>query len=143
MSDDPLVDEFKTLHAEWRDAIADKKFDWFERHFAEDFLGTAQPWPKLSVDKEGMIRLSSKIDRMDAHWVDLDVSRYGDTALIRGIVHYEKEEFRPGAEIGEGMPTGHDLSSYVNGKRVLYIGGWRHNGRDWQLFDHHMVGIIG
>jgi hypothetical protein len=40
------------------------------------------------------------------------------------------------------MPTGDQLSSLVNGKSVLYIGGWRRHGQHWQVFDHHMVGIV-
>jgi hypothetical protein len=40
------------------------------------------------------------------------------------------------------MPTGNQLAALVNGKSVLYTGAWRQNSADWQLFDHHLVGII-
>jgi hypothetical protein len=68
--------------------------------------------------------------------------QFGPTVLTTGVVRYTREAFRPGATIAEGMPTGDQLSSLVNGKSVLYIGGWRHDGRYWQIFDHHMVGIV-
>jgi hypothetical protein len=46
------------------------------------------------------------------------------------------------SESQRNLPTGDQLSSLVNGRSVLYIGGWRHDGRNWQVFDHHMVGIV-
>src|SRR5436853_6658011 len=132
MAGDDLHDEFRQLHDAWGDAIANKRYDWFERHFAEDFLGTAQPWPTLSVDKQKMIDLDKNIETMEVSWVDVKAHRYGETVLVRGVVKYDKEEFKAGATIGEGMPTGDQLSSLVNGKQVLYVGAWRHNGTDWQ-----------
>jgi hypothetical protein len=43
----------------------EKKYEWFERHFAADFHGTAQPWPGLSVNKAQMIDLEKAIETMD------------------------------------------------------------------------------
>jgi hypothetical protein len=57
-------------------------------------------------------------------------------------VKYTNEEFKPGAVIAEGMPTGSDISSLTKGKVVAYVNGWRHNGERWQVFDHHMVGVV-
>ena len=34
------------------------------------------------------------------------------------------------------------LGPVVNGKRVLYIGSWRRSGDTWQIFDHHVVGVV-
>jgi hypothetical protein len=34
------------------------------------------------------------------------------------------------------------LGPVVNGKRVLYIGAWRRSGDTWQIFDHHVVGVV-
>jgi hypothetical protein len=142
MSEENLSSVFKDLYDQWGDAIANKKWAWFERHFAEDFLGTAKPWPGLFVSKQQMIELDKAIETMDVEWLTVQAQRFGDTVLVSGVVRYAKEEFAPGATIAEGMPTGDQLSALVNGKSVLYIGGWRHNGRDWQVFDHHMVGIV-
>jgi hypothetical protein len=142
MSPDSLSEEFKSLYDQWGEAISHKKWDWFERHFAADFHGTAAPWPGLSVDKAKMIELDKAIETMEVEWLQVRAYRFGSTVLTAGVVRYTKEAFRPGATIAPGMPTGDQLSSLVNGKSVLYIGGWRHDGRNWQIFDHHMVGIV-
>lgn len=142
MSADPLSIQFKALYDAWGDAIANKRFDWFEKHFAEDFHGTAQPWPTLAVNKRKMIELDKAIETMDVKWLEVTARQFGNTVLVTGVVKYTKEAFKEGATIGEGMPTGDQLSSLVNGKSVLYIGGWRHNGQDWQVFDHHMIGVV-
>jgi hypothetical protein len=141
MTDD-LSKEFKDLYDQWGHAIATRNWGWVERHFAQDFLGTAQPWPTLRVDRQQMIELDKKIETMDVRWLKVTAQRYGDTVLASGVVRYAKEAFAPGATIAEGMPTGSQLSSLVNGKSVLYIGGWRHNGSHWQIYDHHMIGIV-
>ena len=142
MGTDALSAEFKSLYDQWGAAIANKQYAWFERHFADDFHGTAQPWRGLSVNKAQMIDLDKAIETMDVEWLQVKAHRFGDMVLVTGVVRYTKEAFRPGATIAEGMPTGDQLSALVNGKSVLYIGGWRRNGQDWQVFDHHMVGIV-
>jgi hypothetical protein len=142
MVSDKLSAEFKSLYDDWGDAISNKRWEWFERHFAADFLGTAKPWPGLFVNKQKMIELDKAIEKMDVEWLQVTAQRFGDVVLTSGVVKYREEAFKPGATIADGMPTGSDLSSLVNGKSVLYIGGWRHNGRDWQVFDHHMVDLV-
>lgn len=137
-----LSAQFKSLYDQWGAAISNKDWNWFERHFADDFLGTAKPWPGLFVDKQKMIELDKSIETMDVEWLQVTAQQFGDSVLTAGVVRYTKEAFKPGATIAEGMPTGDQLSSLVNGKNVLYIGGWRFNGSDWQVFDHHMVGIV-
>ena len=142
ISEDSLVHEFKALYDAWGVAIANHEHDWFERHFSDDFLGTAQPWPTLSVNKEQMIELDKAITTMEVEWLNVTAMRVGEAVLTSGVVRYLKEEFKPGAKIADGMPTGSDLSSLSNGKTILYINGWRHNGSVWQIFDHHMVGVV-
>jgi hypothetical protein len=142
MSTDPLSVQFKAVYDAWGEAISNKKWDWFETHFAEDFRGTAQPWPTLAVNKRQMIDLDKAIETMDVNWLEVSARQFGNVVLVTGVVQYTKEAFREGATIGEGMPTGNQLSSLVNGKSVLYIGGWRRHGNDWQIFDHHMIGVV-
>jgi hypothetical protein len=142
MQVDPLSIEFKALYDAWGDAIAHKKWDWFEKHFAEDFHGTAQPWPTLAVNKRQMIELDKAIETMDVKWLEVSARQFGNVVLVTGVVKYTKEAFREGATIAEGMPTGNQLSSLVNGNSVLYIGGWRRHGKHWQVFDHHMIGVV-
>lgn len=139
---DELSKQFKSLYDDWGKAIAGRDWDWLERHFAEDFLGTAQPWPTLSVNRQQMLDLDRKIENMDVRWLTVTAQRFGDTVLASGVVQYHNEAFAPGATIGEGMPTGDQLSSFVNGKNVLYIGAWRRNGSLWQIYDHHMIGVV-
>jgi hypothetical protein len=139
---DELSKQFKEIYDQWGQAISSRNWGWIERHFADDFLGTAQPWPTLRVDRQQMIELDKKIETMDVRWIEVTARRFGDSVLASGVVQYAREAFAPGATIGEGMPTGNELSSLVNGKSVLYIGAWRQNGTQWQIYDHHMVGIV-
>lgn len=119
-----------------------KKYDWFDKHFADDFLGTAQPWPSLSVDKEKMIALDRAIEKMDVKWLKVTAHQLGDTVITLGIVKYFDEQFGDNSEIAEGMPSGNDLSKLTHGKSVAYVNGWRQRDGVWQIFDHHMVGIV-
>jgi len=142
MSRRELSAQFKSLYDEWGAAIVNRQYDWFERHFSEDFLGTAQPWPTLSVNKRQMIELDKAIEKMDVTWVHVIAHQLGDRVITVGLVQYHDERFKPGATIAEGMPSGRDISALTAGKTVAYINGWRHNGTDWQIFDHHMVGVV-
>ena len=142
MSEDSLSRDFKVLYDEWGDAIARKRHAWLEDLFTEDFLGTAQPWPTLSVNKRQMIDLDKAIEKMDTQWVHVTAHRVGKDVITLGLVRYHKEEFKPGSTIGEGMPTGSQISAFTSGKVVAYVNGWRHNGTRWQVFDHHMVGVV-
>lgn len=142
MSSDVLSKQFKDLYDEWGMAIANKQYDWFERHFSEDFLGTAQPWPALSVNKRQMIELDKAIKKMDVTWQKVIAHQIGDNVITLGIVKYNDEQFEENATFSEDMPSGQDISDLTRGKSVAYINGWRHNGENWQIFDHHMVGIV-
>lgn len=142
MSDDTLAKTFKALYDEWGAAIANKRHEWLEGLFTDDFLGTAQPWPTLSVDKQKMIELDKAIELMDSVWLHVEAHKVGDDVITLGLVKYNHEQFRPGASIAEGMPTGSDISALTAGRVVAYVNGWRHNGERWQVFDHHMVGIV-
>ncbi|MAW82041.1 MAG: hypothetical protein CMI63_17525 [Parvularcula sp.] len=142
MVDEALSRQFWELYEQWGAAIANKDHDWLEDFFADDFLGTAQPWPTLNVDKQQMIALDKDIEKMDTNWVHVVAHKLGDTVVTLGLVKYNNEEFKPGSTVAEGMPTGDEISSLTKGKVVAYINGWRHNGERWQVFDHHMVGIV-
>lgn len=139
---DELSRQFKTLLDEWGAAIANKDHDWLERHFTDDFHGTAAPWPTLIVNKQQMIDLDKAIEKMEVTWVKVDAQRIGDVVVTLGVVRYDREEFKPNAVIAEGMPSGQELSALVNGRAALYLNGWRHNGEIWQIFDHHMVAVV-
>lgn len=142
MTDDPLASEFKALYTQWGDAIADKRHDWLEGFFADDFLGTAQPWPTLRVDKRQMIDLDKAIEAMETQWVKVEARRIGDEVLTVGHVRYLREDFKDGATIGEGMPSGSEIAELTKGKVAVYTNAWRHNGERWQCYDHHLVAVI-
>ncbi len=142
MTDQDLSEQFRLLYEQWGAAIAAKDHDWLEEFFTEDFLGTAQPWPTLSVNKEQMIQLDKDIERMETRWVHVVAHQLGDCVVTLGLVKYENEEFKPGSKVAEGMPTGDEISQLTKGKVAAYVNGWRYNGERWQVFDHHMVGVI-
>ena len=142
MADEALSRQFWELYEEWGAAIANKNHEWIEGFFTDDFLGTAHPWPTLNVDKDKMIQLDKDIEKMDTHWVHVVAHKLGDMIVTLGVVKYNNEEFKPQSSVGEGMPTGDQISSLTKGKFAAYVNGWRHNGERWQVFDHHMVGVI-
>ena len=142
MADDALSQQFKALCTEWGDAIANKRHDWLEEFFADDFHGTAQPWPTLMVDKKMMIELDKSIEAMDTEWVRVDAHQMGDKVVTLGLVRYHNEQFQEGSTIADGMPTGDQISSLTAGKVAVYVNGWKHNGERWQVFDHHLITVI-
>ena len=52
-------------YTEWGDAIANQRHDWLDGFFTDDFLGTAQPWPTLSVNRQQMLDLDKAGEAMD------------------------------------------------------------------------------
>src|SRR4029434_1264003 len=111
MATDELSLKFKALYDEWGAAIASKRHDWLEGLFTDDFLGTAQPWPALSVDRQQMIDLDKAIEAMGTTCVDATAPQVGEEVITLGLVKYTNEEFKPGAVIADGMPTGSEISS--------------------------------
>ena len=94
MVDEALSRQFWELYEQWGAAIANKDHDWLEDFFADDFLGTAQPWPTLNVDKQQMIALDKDIEKMDTNWVHVVAHKLGDTVVTLGLVKYNNEEFK-------------------------------------------------
>lgn len=142
MSSDALSQQFKALYDEWGAAIAGKRHDWLDDLFTDDFLGTAQPWPTLLVNKQQMIDLDKAIEVMDTDWLKVTAHQVGPEVHTLGLVRYNDEQFKPGAAIAEGMPSGSEMSERSAGRVVAYFNGWRHNGTRWQVFDHHMIGVV-
>lgn len=139
---DDLSAQFKALYDEWGDAIANKRHEWLDGFFTDDFLGTAQPWPTLSVNKQQMIDLDKAIEAMETEWVRVTAHRLGDDVITIGLVRYTREEFKEGSTIADGMPSGSEIAALTKGKVAAYCNGWRFNGQRWQVFDHHMIGLV-
>ena len=99
---DELSTQFKSLYDDWGKAIAGRDWDWLERHFAEDFLGTAQPWPTLSVNRQQMLELDRKIENMDVRWLSVTaqrVSRSGIETETLTAAARRQRSFCPGHSI--------------------------------------------
>jgi hypothetical protein len=139
MADEALSEQFRKLYTEWGDAIANQRHDWLDGFFTDDFLGTAQPWPTLNVNRQQMIELDKAVEAMDTEWIRVCAHRFGDDVITVGYVRYNREDFRGEAPIGEGMPTGADIAKQTKGKVAAYLNGWRFNGERWQVFDHHLI----
>ena len=109
---------------------------------ADDFLGTAQPWPTLNVNRQQMLDLDKAVVAMDTEWIRVCAHQFGDTVITVGYVRYNREDFQGEAPIGEGMPAGADIAKQTKGKVAAYLNGWRFNGERWQVFDHHLIQLL-
>lgn len=142
MSDEALSEQFRELYTEWGDAIANQRHDWLEGFFTDDFLGTAQPWPTLNVNRQQMLDLDKAVVAMDTKWISVCAHRFGDEVITVGYVRYYREDFEGEAPLGEGMPTGADIAQQTKNKVAAYLNGWRFNGERWQVFDHHLIQLV-
>jgi hypothetical protein len=118
MGRDELSQQFKMLYAEWGRAAPERSIPWIERHLAEDFLSTAQPWPALCATKQEMLDAARAKRQVRVSWIDVKAQRHGSIVLTT------------------------QLAAFASGKRALYIGAWRQQGEFWQVFDNHLVGIL-
>jgi len=142
MSDDVLSQEFKRLYDQWEQAIHQKNWAWFATYFAEDWIGTARPWPALSLNRDQLIEIDKQIESLDAQWIKVEAHRFGDTVVTAVVSRIGNEEFKPGGHLAEGVATTQEFNEYCAGNEIAYAGAWRHNGQNWQMFDHRMIGII-
>ncbi len=142
----PLVDEelsveFKALYDQWEQAIQAKNWGWFERHFAEDWLGTARPWPALTLDRDQLIEIDKQIESMEAAWLAVTAHRLGDSVVTVAVARIGYEEFRPG-HLAPGVATTKEFNDYCAGNTIAYSGAWRRDGADWRMYDHRLIGVI-
>lgn len=141
MADDLSV-EFKTLYDQWEQAIQVKNWSWFEQYFADDWLGTARPWPDLALNRAQLIEIDKQIESMDAQWIKVTAHRLGDSVVTVAVARIGFEEFTPGGDLAAGVATTQEFNDYCAGNTIAYAGAWRHNGTNWQMYDHRMIGII-
>jgi ketosteroid isomerase-like protein len=127
------------LSGQWAAALRDHRYDWFERHLAEDFVFTAHPFPGVHLKKQMFIEVDKKIDKAEIQFVSIHAEAAGDIIISRTVADV-KEEF--GADLGPGMPTAVEVTQMLSGKRLAYTSAWRNVGSIWQCFDHHMVGPV-
>lgn len=140
--DENLSNEFKKLYDQWEQAIQDKDWAWFERYFAEDWLGTARPWPQLLLNRDQLIEVDKQIESMDAQWMKVTAHRLGDTVVTVAVAHIGSEDFTPGGDLAPGVATTREFNDYCAGNDIAYAGAWRHNGANWEMYDHRLIGTI-
>ena len=139
---DKLSLEFKDLYDQWRDAIANKNWGWFDIHLTDDMTVSAHPWPTLKLNKQQFIELDQQMEEIDAEWIHVSAYQVGTTVITCSVARFIVEKFKDGTFVSEGMPSGKDLGSLVKGKTVAYTGAWKKSGDVWQIYDHHMVGVV-
>jgi hypothetical protein len=142
VSSDELSTQFRSLYSQWEQAIHKKDWAWFERYFADDWMGTARPWPALTLNRDQLIAVDKQIESLDAQWIDVRAHMLGDSVITVAVARIGHEEFKPGGYLAEGVATTREFNDYCAGNTIAYSGAWRHNGENWQMFDHRLIGII-
>lgn len=142
MASDPLSTEFKALYDQWEQAIHQKDWAWFERHFADDWIGTARPWPDLRLNRDQLIEIDKQIESLDAQWIAVTAHRLGNVVVTVAVSRIGNEEFKPGGDLAPGVASLKEFNDYCAGNTISYAGAWRHDGGRWQMFDHRLIGII-
>lgn len=142
MTNDHLSAEFKALYDGWEQAIRAKNWGWFELYFADDWLGTARPWPALALNRDQLIEVDKQIESLDAQWIAVTAHRLGDTVVTVAVARIGNEEFKPGGELAPGVATTKEFNDYCAGNTIAYAGAWRHDGRNWRMYDHRLIGIV-
>jgi hypothetical protein len=144
MSGNDLSTQFKALYDDWGNAVVAKRFEWLDTHIADDFLGTSQPFPAISISKPKLIALSKGLETVEARWIEVTARSFGQMVLTLAVRQFDKIIHKPGVSAGgPGAPSPSQLAAFVSGKRVLYVGAWRQRGEVWEMFDNHMTGIVG
>lgn len=142
MSDDELSRQFKAIYDQWALAIRAKDWGWFEQHFAEDWLGTARPWPALALNRDQLIEIDKQIESLDAEWLAVTAHQVGNSVVTVAVARIGHEEFRPGGELAPGVATTKEFNDYCAGNTIAYCGAWRHEANVWRMYDHRLIGIV-
>ena len=72
-----------------------------------------------------------RIEAMETEWVKVTAHQVGEEVITIGLVRYIREDFRDGATIDEGMPSGSEIAALTKGKVAAYCNGWRFNGQQY------------
>jgi hypothetical protein len=140
MTESDVTVRILSLYEEWIRAIQTRRFDWFERHLADDYTCTAHPFMNFYLRKREFIEADMKVDYVAMHVVDVRAHRVGGIVLSNLVAKVEEE--RHAVDLGDGLPTAAEISALVTGRTVAYSSAWRTEGSIWQCFDHHLVGPI-
>ncbi len=140
MDDQALSDEVRSRFDEWINCINTRDFRWMEENLRDDFTVSAHPFPQFLTDKAGFIEADKQIEEADIELLDVRARQVGGIILSQTVAKIGKEKIS--GRLGEGMPTGEEISEMLTGKTVVYVSAWERIGGRLICFDHHMVGPI-
>lgn len=130
----------------WIKALADRDFDYLDRHLASDFVFTGPPIAAGGgkvmggiKNKEDFIEQDRKIYNADIEFLGLTARRMGDL-VVTVVFAKVYEEFR--GDFGPDMPTAAELNALMQGARLGYASGWRELDGRWQCTSHHILGQL-
>jgi hypothetical protein len=128
----------------WIKALADRDFEYLERHLSSDFVFTGPPIAggggKVMggiKNKAAFIEQDRKIYNADIEFLDLTARRMGDL-VVTVVFAKVSEEFR--GELDPGMPTAAEMNALMQGAKFGYASGWRQLDGRWQCTSHHILG---
>ena len=125
------------LYEGWRNALATRRYDWFERHLTEDYTMTAHPFANIYLNKQKFIEVDKLITEFDMNILDLFVHRMGNIVVSNVVIQMVKETFA--SHPGANFPTAEKLGELLTGKKLVYSSAWRNENGIWKCFDHHLV----
>lgn len=144
MTDQNLNSTFLRFYTDWVSAISRKDWDWFERHVADDFTGTARPWPGFGLTKGQFIELDKQIEEIDGEWQRVEAVKVGEHVHTVAVLLMKEERFRQDSVITDPSFSSEHFQTLISGnevrgKVICYTGIWRHDGTVWQVMDHRMI----
>jgi hypothetical protein len=128
----------RELYTGWLKALAERKYEWFDRHLTEDFAMTAHPFEGVYLHKNEFIEVDKRVTEADMRIVSLFVHRLESIVVSTVTIKIIKEVF--GSDAGHNLPSAQALQAKFTGKTMAYASAWRQENSVWRCFDHHMVG---
>jgi hypothetical protein len=118
-NDEHLKTTIKELYAGWLAALAERKYEWFDRHLAEDYAMTAHPFENVYLRKKEFIEVDKLVTEAEMQIVDLFVHRLGKIVVSNVTIKILKEVF--GTDAGHNLPSAKDLQKQFAGKTIAYV----------------------
>jgi hypothetical protein len=129
-----LREEFVGLYHDWYAAIANHDRGWFERTLGDEFRYVT--FDGAILDKPALIELDMAVRGPTIELRDLDVTPYGDVALVCG--HYRaQEELDSDVEIGEFL-----RDQLRRGLELVWSAVWTRRDGGWQCVLHHGTRVV-
>lgn len=124
-----LREEFVGLYHEWYAAIANHDRGWFERTLGDEFRYLT--FEGVILDKAELIELDMAVRGPTVELRELDVTPYGDAAVVCGR-YWAKEEVDPEMEISDFL-----REQLRQGLELVWSAVWARRDGRWQCVLHH------